>query len=187
MTQTFFFVTNHTRSGKKNSGDLNAGEKPTLFCLAITNHIFFCFPMFVFALPTNPCLHLMLHHYTPIHSSQPYLLLYATLLKQNNPSIYNFPHLPLHHTTPTFYYAMLCYMLHFSTLQLQTILLEFYPFSDTPNYIHSLLSTTLCYTLHPTTQSLHLHTNHYTFTWMLLCDLLQSTILPSGNTIATPS
>ena len=89
-TNIFFFVTNHTPSGKKNSGDLNAGEKPTLFCLAITNLI----PTFVFAFPTNPCLHLMLHHYTPY----PFFpTLPSAIFKQNNPSI----------ILPTFRYTIL--------------------------------------------------------------------------------
>ena len=130
-------------------------------CLFVCLFVF-CIPTlrFCFALPTDPCLHLVLHHYTP--HSQLYLppsfrillLLCYNLAATNNPSI----------NLPTFCYTILCslstmlsfptsttlvYMLHFLTLQPQTILQQLYPLSTTPNYTYSLLSTTLCYTLLP--------------------------------------
>ena len=141
--------------------------------------------MFIFALPTNPCLILCCTTIHPIRSSQLYLLLYTTLLKQNNPSI----------ILPTFRYTILrllstmlpfptsttlCYMLHFSTLQLQTILLYHFLAHQTTFTLYFQLD----YAIHYIPQlSLSIyHTNLYIFTCMLLCDLLQCTILPSGNT-----
>ena len=72
-------------------------------------------PHFFFALPTDT-LHLVQYHYTPLHDStfpHPfelcYLLLSATLLNfaATKQPFNKFAHLPLHHSTLTFYYAIL--------------------------------------------------------------------------------
>ena len=93
-------------------------------------------------------------------------LLYFAATKQ---PFYTFAHLPLHHSSLTFYYAILLtstilvYMLHFSTWQPQTFLLQFYPFSAIPSYTHSL-HYAICYIPQP--QSFHLSaiTNLFTLT-----------------------
>ena len=173
-TNIFFFVTNHTPSGKKNSGDLNAGEKPTLFCLAITNLI----PTFVFAFPTNPCLHLMLHHYTPY----PFFpTLPSAIFKQNNPSI----------ILPTFRYTILhplSTMLRsviWYTSQLCNCKPSYYNFTHfLPHQTTLTLYFQLHYAIHYIPQlSLSICTPT-SISWPACCYVIcYNTILPSGNTI----
>ena len=79
--------------------------------LPVCLFVFCCFflqthPHFILALLNDPCVHLVLHHYTHYLPHLSYLLLSATLLNlaaTKQP----FYKSPLHHSTLTFYYAIL--------------------------------------------------------------------------------
>ena len=102
------------------------------------------------------------HTIFPIFLTFCCLLHFLILQPQNNPSI-NLRYTILRSLSTMLSFqtsTTLVYRLHFSTLQPQTILLQFYPFFAIPSYTHSLLSSTLCYTLHSTNPGFSSIGNH---------------------------